>query len=85
MDDTVPFPCRTEGMRSKKRPKSVHQLRPGDIDIIGAMGDSLTAGIGLGTHGNDLLGIYFEDRGKSFSIGEKMFISEDETVGICGF
>lgn len=32
------------GKRSDSIPNSVHQLRPGDIDIIAAMGDSLTAG-----------------------------------------
>jgi hypothetical protein len=32
--------------RSKTVPTSVHKLRPGDIDIIGALGDSLTAGNG---------------------------------------
>lgn len=73
IDDTVPFPCQIEGTRSEKRPKSVHMLRPGDIDVIGAMGDSLTAGIGLDAHGTDLEAIYLEDRGKSFSIGELGF------------
>lgn len=34
------------GKRSRSVPTSVHQLRPGDIDIIGAIGDSLTAGNG---------------------------------------
>jgi hypothetical protein len=33
-------------MRSAETPNSVHKLRPGDIDIIAAMGDSLTAGNG---------------------------------------
>lgn len=34
------------GKRSQSIPNSVHQLRPGDIDVVGAMGDSLTAGNG---------------------------------------
>jgi hypothetical protein len=34
------------GKRSETVPTSVHALRPGDIDIIGALGDSLTAGNG---------------------------------------
>lgn len=34
------------GRRSNSTPTSVHQLRPGDIDIVGALGDSLTAGNG---------------------------------------
>ncbi|XP_073843184.1 phospholipase B1, membrane-associated-like isoform X1 [Musca autumnalis] len=36
------------GKRSTDRPTSVHRLRPGDIDIVAAMGDSLTSG-GQGT------------------------------------
>lgn len=42
-----PFFCDLKhGARSEKVPNSVHELRPGDIDIIAAMGDSLTAGNG---------------------------------------
>jgi hypothetical protein len=33
------------GHRSSNIPSSVHQLRPGDIDVIAAMGDSLTGKI----------------------------------------
>ncbi|KAL3280396.1 hypothetical protein HHI36_017880 [Cryptolaemus montrouzieri] len=47
---SMPFPCANstapEIGRSIKPPTSVHQLRPGDIDVIGAMGDSLIAGNG---------------------------------------
>jgi hypothetical protein len=32
--------------RSEKVPTSVHKLRPGDVDIVAAIGDSLTAGNG---------------------------------------
>lgn len=35
------------GARSKSVPESVHMLRPGDIDVIGAIGDSITAGSGI--------------------------------------
>nr|XP_031846649.1 phospholipase B1, membrane-associated-like [Nomia melanderi] len=41
---TVPFPCNVTGGRSPQVPTSVNRLRPGDIDMIGSMGDSLTAG-----------------------------------------
>lgn len=41
------FPCPLNNTRSPQPPTSVHRLRPGDIDIIGAMGDSLTAGTGM--------------------------------------
>lgn len=68
------FPCSTAGTRSSKPPKNVHQLRPGDIDIIAAMGDSLTAGVGLLATGSDIQGISFENRGASFSIGNNNFV-----------
>lgn len=41
------FPCPLNNTQSPEPPTSVHRLRPGDIDIIGAMGDSLTAGTGM--------------------------------------
>ena len=43
-----PFFCDTNGpgRRSNETPTSVHKLKPGDIDIIAAIGDSLTAGNG---------------------------------------
>ncbi|KYN40535.1 Phospholipase B1, membrane-associated [Trachymyrmex septentrionalis] len=43
----VPFPCNVTDSRSPEVPESVHKLRPGDIDVIAAMGDSLTAGAGI--------------------------------------
>ncbi|XP_014216310.1 phospholipase B1, membrane-associated-like [Copidosoma floridanum] len=48
-------------MRSLEVPKSVHQLRPGDIDVIGAMGDSLTAGFGI--FATNLAQVIIENRG----------------------
>lgn len=48
-------------------PNSVHRLRPGDIDIIGAMGDSLTAGNGI--LATNILQVFTENRGKSWSGG----------------
>uniref|UniRef100_A0A2S2QCE3 Phospholipase B1, membrane-associated n=1 Tax=Sipha flava TaxID=143950 RepID=A0A2S2QCE3_9HEMI len=45
LKSTKPF-CNTNGTRSATRPSSVHELRPGDIDVIGAVGDSLTVGTG---------------------------------------
>eukprot|EP00128_Syssomonas_multiformis_P018586 Colp12_sorted_trinity150504_noHs@850 len=50
-------------------PTSVHKLRPGDIKVVAALGDSITAGFGLNGLkawiGKDLA----ESRGKSWSIG----------------
>lgn len=42
-------------------------MRPGDIDVIAAMGDSLTAGVGI--FATNLIELYIENRGVSFSIG----------------
>lgn len=61
-----PFPCDTRGYRSATKPTSVHQLRPGDIDIVGALGDSLTAGNGAAA--TRVLHVYTENRGISWSI-----------------
>ncbi|XP_011188828.1 phospholipase B1, membrane-associated-like [Zeugodacus cucurbitae] len=44
---TEPFPCDLSHARSASPPTSVHELRPGDIDVIACMGDSLSAGNGL--------------------------------------
>ncbi|XP_069743819.1 phospholipase B1, membrane-associated isoform X2 [Narcine bancroftii] len=50
-------------------PKSVHSLRPADVKVIGAVGDSLTAGNGIGSKPNDVLDVLTQYRGLSFSIG----------------
>lgn len=42
-------------------PESVHKLRPGDIDVIAAMGDSLTAGAGI--FADNVLHVAIENRG----------------------
>lgn len=52
----------------KESPKSVHELRPSDIKVIGAIGDSLSAGNGLTA--TSFIGILLEDRGRSFPIGQ---------------
>ncbi|KAH1011986.1 hypothetical protein HUJ04_001245 [Dendroctonus ponderosae] len=63
------FPCSHLDLpaRSQTRPQSAHQLRPGDIDVVGAIGDSLTAGFGVEV--DSLLALLHEARGSSFSIG----------------
>lgn len=58
------------GARSKVPPKSVHMLRPGDIDVIGAIGDSLTAG--NGAFALNVLQVLLEGRGASWSIGGQL-------------
>lgn len=56
------FPCSTEGMRSAEVPTSVHRLRPGDIQCVAALGDSLTAG--MGAHAYTPVGVLLENRGE---------------------
>jgi hypothetical protein len=55
------------GARSKTVPNSVHKLRLGDVDVIAAIGDSLTAG--NGAFANDILQVLLEGRGASWAIG----------------
>lgn len=47
--ETARFPCNPNGpgKRSDTVPMSAHTVRPGDIDIVAAIGDSLTAGNGM--------------------------------------
>lgn len=53
--------------RSVKRPWSVHELKPGDVDVVAAMGDSLTAGNGgFALHPGELV---VENRGVTSMIG----------------
>lgn len=61
------FFCEVDGFRSKTVPTSVHKLRPGDIDIVGAIGDSLTAA--NGAFAIDVLQVLLEGRGASWAIG----------------
>ncbi|XP_071455288.1 phospholipase B1, membrane-associated-like [Hetaerina americana] len=63
-----PFPCDVRGYRSREIPSSVHYLRPGDIDVVGAIGDSLTAG--TTAFGENLYDLFtMDNRGLSFSMG----------------
>ncbi|XP_070698636.1 phospholipase B1, membrane-associated-like isoform X2 [Pempheris klunzingeri] len=55
---------------SPTTPTSVHELRPGDIKVVAAVGDSITAANGVGAHQTDsLLLVINEYRGLSWSIG----------------
>uniref|UniRef100_A0A182WFB0 SGNH hydrolase-type esterase domain-containing protein n=1 Tax=Anopheles minimus TaxID=112268 RepID=A0A182WFB0_9DIPT len=63
----VPFPCNVSLGRSSRTPASVHKLRPGDINVVAAMGDSLTAATGAAASG--FFDLYQENRGLAWSIG----------------
>lgn len=53
--------------RSSSIPDSVHRLRPGDIDVIGGLGDSLVAG--SGALEEFAVGTFIEARGVSWCVG----------------
>ncbi|XP_014262345.1 phospholipase B1, membrane-associated-like [Cimex lectularius] len=61
----VPFPCFSP--RSQIPPESVDRVRPGDIDVVAAMGDSLVAG--NGAMEDYALGTFIESRGVSWAVG----------------
>ncbi|KAK2194108.1 hypothetical protein NP493_2g07027 [Ridgeia piscesae] len=61
----IDFNC--EVTNSSAVPTSVHKLRPSDIKVVAAMGDSMTAGHGIGA--KNPLEIALMNRGESFSIG----------------
>ncbi|AWP16316.1 putative phospholipase B1 membrane-associated [Scophthalmus maximus] len=61
-------PC-TDRSPSPITPGSVHELRPGDIKVVAAVGDSLTAANGVGAKADNLLLVINEYRGLSWSIG----------------
>ncbi|XP_022919287.1 phospholipase B1, membrane-associated-like [Onthophagus taurus] len=69
--NSMPFPCenitKNHFGRSPIKPVSVHRLKPGDIDVIGAMGDSLIAG--NGAMEDYALGTMIENRGISWCAG----------------
>lgn len=55
------------GRRSAIRPTNVHRLRPADIDVIGAIGDSMTAA--NGALSTNVFHMVTEDRSVSWSAG----------------
>ncbi|XP_069370810.1 phospholipase B1, membrane-associated-like [Paralichthys olivaceus] len=69
----VPFmgtemPC-DDFSPSASVPTSVHELRPADIKVVAAVGDSLTAGNGIAAKPNNILDVLRQYRGLSWSIG----------------
>ncbi|XP_071007829.1 phospholipase B1, membrane-associated-like [Oncorhynchus clarkii lewisi] len=64
------MPCQDHSP-SNSTPTSVHALRPGDIKVVAAVGDSLTAGngVGSGSSVNNLLDVTTQYRGLSWSVG----------------
>lgn len=73
----MPFDCKVLGP-SPTVPTSVHALRPGDIRVIGAIGDSITAGFGESSQ--SLLDLITEWRGRSWSVGAEFTVDRQATV-----
>ncbi|XP_014216311.1 phospholipase B1, membrane-associated-like [Copidosoma floridanum] len=67
VEQHIPFPCDLQNSRSSLPPTNVNQVRPGDIDVIGAIGDSLVAG--SGALEEFAIGTFIEARGVSWCIG----------------
>lgn len=68
MEEISTFPCNVSVGRSKTKPTTVHAVRPGDIDLVAAMGDSLSAG--SGAYAMNLLHLATENRGVVSFIGK---------------
>ncbi|XP_061846104.1 phospholipase B1, membrane-associated [Colius striatus] len=61
-------------------PVSVHHLKPADIQVIAALGDSLTAANGAGSKPHNVLDVLTQYRGLSWSIGGNENISTVTTL-----
>ncbi|KAM9840221.1 phospholipase B1, membrane-associated-like [Aulostomus maculatus] len=62
------MPCE-DFSHSTATPTSVHKLRPGDVKVIAAVGDSLTAGNGIASSQSNVLDVLTQYRGLSWSAG----------------
>nr|KAF6308297.1 phospholipase B1 [Myotis myotis] len=65
---------------SDKIPTSVHRLKPADIKVIAALGDSITAGNGAGSKPADVLDVLTQYRGLSWSVGGDGNVSSITTL-----
>ena len=74
--DTLTFPCTVH--TSATNPTSVHELRPSDIKVVAAMGDSITAA--FGAQATSLSDLYGEWRGSSFSGGAEGTFESNPTL-----
>ncbi|XP_072032159.1 phospholipase B1, membrane-associated-like [Amphiura filiformis] len=72
----IEFKC--DSSKSAEPPTSVHQLRPGDINVVAALGDSQTAG--QGADAKYLPGVANEARGLSAMIGGDETLDEVVTL-----
>ncbi|XP_041350892.1 phospholipase B1, membrane-associated-like [Gigantopelta aegis] len=75
--DVAEFPCKPLSP-SNSIPTSVHRLRPGDINVVAAIGDSITAGTGITAL--TIIGLLRQDRGLSWSIGAQVDYEKQPTL-----
>ncbi|XP_039276833.1 phospholipase B1, membrane-associated isoform X2 [Nilaparvata lugens] len=61
------FPCNTTGFQSPEKPTSVHRLMPGDIDVVGCLGDSLL--LATGGLGTNVIHTTVDNRGIAWALG----------------
>ncbi|KAJ7402320.1 hypothetical protein BTVI_87556 [Pitangus sulphuratus] len=73
------IPC-TDRDPSDTVPVSVHDLKPADIRVIAAVGDSITAANGAGSKPHDVLNVLVQYRGLSWSVGGNENISTVTTL-----
>lgn len=73
----VKFNCDVSNLTSET-PVSVHRLKPSDVKVIAALGDSITAGVGAEAF--TIVGLLIENRGVSWSIGGHRDVSKVVTV-----
>jgi len=76
--DFPPFKCSTKRPEPHVKPTSVHKLTPFDIDVVAAMGDSITAGFGALSF--TLVDLFMEFRGVSWSIGGDSVLKKHITI-----
>jgi phospholipase B1, membrane-associated len=72
------FECKTTENNRDQVPESVHRLKPSDIKVVGALGDSLTAAVGV--KARTPVGILIENREVSWSIGGQGDLEEVVTL-----
>uniref|UniRef100_A0AC34Q984 Lipase_GDSL domain-containing protein n=1 Tax=Panagrolaimus sp. JU765 TaxID=591449 RepID=A0AC34Q984_9BILA len=65
---------------SSTNPTNVHSIRPGDIKIVAALGDSLTAANGAGAPKGDAVAVLLQYRGLAFQGGGDKTLDEHVTV-----
>uniref|UniRef100_A0A8L8K656 Lipase_GDSL domain-containing protein n=1 Tax=Heligmosomoides polygyrus TaxID=6339 RepID=A0A8L8K656_HELPZ len=73
------YSCDADLMKaSKKIPTNVNSVRPADIKVVMALGDSLTAANGAGAE--DPLGVVLQYRGLAFQAGGDKTLDEHATI-----